>query len=132
MKPLQRALDNCDCPYLLDMAATSGHDVARLLTKEPKRLLNEALPTAKGTVKLEAPHEALLNTEIVVEVDISRKVRWSDILSAFAPAAALSNMIHGHWTSGDELHVVMGLDVWRSTRLDRFTGSRIVSLANND
>lgn len=43
-----------------------------------------------------------------------------------------STVIDGFWNGENAVWLNMGLDVSQSTRLDRFAGSRILSMANND
>lgn len=82
-------------------------------------------------VKLTQKHESwLVGTELIITVPA---ISWQGVQESLDSVVEFSPMIHGHWADGeDALFVLMGVDVWQSTRCDRFFGSRIHNIANND
>lgn len=108
-------------------------DVVQQFCVELGRVVDHSLPSGLS-VEFRVPCEVYLSAEIPIQVKLSSGLPWLDFVSAFDDAASQSDMIHGYWTTkaNDELCVLMALDVWRSTRLDRLVGSRILNMVNND
>lgn len=95
------------------------------------RELERTCGLASNSIDVQIP--CLLDTEILAHVSDEL---WESFTEAIDARCHGSEKIHGHWSENDEdveaVFVRMGIDVWQSTRCDRFKGSRIMSMANND
>ncbi|CZT21742.1 uncharacterized protein RCC_07607 [Ramularia collo-cygni] len=76
----------------------------------------------------------LLSTEMTLK--LSDDDDWDLFVQELDAYASHSSKIHGHWRIEDDtedaVYILMGRDVWQSTRCDRFAGSRVISVENND
>ncbi|KAK3717462.1 hypothetical protein LTR37_005852 [Vermiconidia calcicola] len=59
-------------------------------------------------------------------------VTYSELTPGFEVLSTQPPLIHGFWVDEEATWLHMGLDVWQSTRLDRFAGSRVRSVVDND
>lgn len=57
---------------------------------------------------------------------------WETIAEQLQQLPVSSNLIYGYWADEERLYLEMGRDPWKSTRRDRFSGSRVWNTANND
>lgn len=75
-------------------------------------------------------------TELTIGVPTSV---WKRVRSGISERVSFSDMIHlywsetrGQWPVETDIYLRIGRAVWQSTRDDRFRGSRILSILNND
>ncbi|KAH0341787.1 hypothetical protein KCU81_g6010, partial [Aureobasidium melanogenum] len=76
----------------------------------------------------------LLGGEIVLQVgELPGGVTFDDLAASFVKVAQTSKLIISSWVAADgtSLHAKVALDAWKSTRVDRYTGSRIHDMGNN-
>ncbi len=97
------------------------------LVAEITRLFEDVLGTQ---VMLVSPKVWLVGTNLELTASLPED-DWQTIIHSLEYLAETSHMVHGVWTSGADLLLFMGLDVWQSTRLDRLSGSRVFSMTNN-
>ncbi|CAD0026472.1 unnamed protein product [Aureobasidium pullulans] len=77
---------------------------------------------------------ALLGGEIPLQIDqLPPDVTFDDVVSAFGQVAQASRFIISSWVSEDKttLHAWVSPDAWKSTRVDRYSGSRVHDVGDN-
>ncbi|THY37119.1 hypothetical protein D6C99_09911 [Aureobasidium pullulans] len=77
---------------------------------------------------------ALLGGEIPLQIDqLPPDVTFDDVVSAFGQVAQASRFIISSWVSEDKatLHARVSPDAWKSTRVDRYSGSRVHDVGDN-
>ena len=84
----------------------------------------------EGNIDIRSSDKWLVGT--ILELGVVTGLKWADLVEGFSEIASLSPLIHGFWTDDSAIWLHMGLNVWKSTRLDRFAGSRVLSMANNE
>ncbi|THW56963.1 hypothetical protein D6D19_10562 [Aureobasidium pullulans] len=69
---------------------------------------------------------ALLGGEIVIQIDqLPAGVAFSDAADKFDQIAQCSKLIISSWVQDDSLHAKVSPNPWKSTRVDRYSGSRV-------
>ncbi|THW85869.1 hypothetical protein D6D17_09146 [Aureobasidium pullulans] len=75
---------------------------------------------------------ALLGGEIVIQIDqLPAGVAFSDAADKFDQIAQCSKLIISSWVQDDSLHAKVSPNPWKSTRVDRYSGSRVHDMGNN-
>lgn len=75
---------------------------------------------------------ALLGGEIVIQIDqLPAGVAFNDAADKFDQIAQCSKFIISSWSQDDSLHAKVSPDPWKSTRVDRYSGSRIHDMGSN-
>ncbi|KAK4621630.1 hypothetical protein CLAFUW4_07400 [Fulvia fulva] len=98
-----------------------------LFCKELSTLLSTA--SNNDAIRLLPDKTWLLSSVLAIHVSIE----LGDVLEALDAKASSSTLIHGYWhEEQDSVYVLMGQDVWQSTRCDRHAGSRVMTMVNND
>lgn len=84
-------------------------------------------------VSVQSPDVWFLDTCLHLNVYGMKREEWTHILEETQSVVASAASIHGYWTDDvDTLWLQMGRAPWKSTRIDRFSGSRVWSTVNND
>jgi hypothetical protein len=81
-------------------------------------------------IAFDAPAQWLVGTVLELGV-IAPPETWMRILGELDEVLKTSSIMHGYWLDDHALWIQMGLHVWQSTRLDRYSGSRILSVSNS-
>lgn len=84
---------------------------------------------ALDDIRIDEPPQWLAGT--VLELSVATG-DWQEVVDILGDLSKQSPLVHGFWKDQGAIWLHMGLDVWQSTRLDRFSGSRILTAANND
>lgn len=114
------------------MSPSNAYELARHVGREIGRSWSVAfVPTRQ--ISLDAPDAWLVGTPLVLTLRHSETTAsWDELMAAFPEAVRRTNVIHSHWKLDGFLHLLAGLDVLQSVRVDRGTGSRVHSPANSE
>ena len=105
---------------------TSPPDLAATLAQE----LASACSTIFDTeITFDCPNQWLLST--VLDLRVKTDMPWYELIEGIEEVVNHCPLVHDVWIN-NHVWLHMGLDIWQSTRLDRFGGSRVLSMANND
>lgn len=102
---------------LIDALANEILEVSSLVFEEDKPLV------------LRRPARWIVGTVLSLQAEAA--FAWDDLVERLRETTTRSSLIYGFWQGNNAVYLHMGLGVWKSTRLDRFAGSRIRSVANN-
>lgn len=107
----------------------SAIELSTALADELQRACTDVFATE---ITFRRPRQWLVSTVLVLELN-SLEIDWDTFTDGFETVSCQSPLIHGLWSDDNQaIWLHMGLDVWQSTRLDRFCGSRVLSMLNND
>ena len=107
------------------MAASSASELAQLLASE---LSKECSAVLERSIGIHVQDSWVLGTLLHLYVDKSEQ---DDMIDCFIDVIARSSCSHAFWVDEDTIWVRAGLDAYRSTRLDRYAGSRVYTMTNS-
>lgn len=114
------------------MSPSNAYELARHIAREIGRSWSVAFVPSRQ-IHLDAPDAWLVGTPLVLTLRRSETTpSWDELSAAFPDAVKRTNVIHSHWKLDGVLHLLAGLDVLQSVRVDRGTGSRVHGPVNSE
>ena len=107
------------------MAASSASELAQLFASELSKQCSAVLGRP---INIHVQDVWILGTTLHLYVDESDQ---DDLTDCFIDVIARSSYSHAFWIDENSIWVRAGLDAYRSTRLDRYAGSRVYTMTNS-
>ncbi|KAI6954622.1 hypothetical protein KC318_g13324 [Hortaea werneckii] len=114
------------------MSPSTAYELARHIAREIGRSWSVAFVPSRQ-IRLDAPDAWLVGTPLVLTLHHSEMTpSWDELTAALPEAVKRTNVIHSHWKLDEVIHLLAGLDVLQSVRVDRGTGSRVHIPVNSE
>ncbi|KAI7162658.1 hypothetical protein KC349_g1936 [Hortaea werneckii] len=114
------------------MSPSTAYELARHIAREIGRSWSVAFVPSRQ-IRLDAPDAWLVGTPLVLTLHHSEMTpSWDELTAALPEAVKRTNAIHSHWKLDEVIHLLAGLDVLQSVRVDRGTGSRVHTPVNSE